>query len=106
MTPEPVPGADLTKSGGAVGVLPVLPSWFPPWARSSPSSTSPGTTAAFVLHGNTYDYVRMAGDGETRTSTSGWRSSWPSSCSAAGRWCCTTTSDAGCAWRPGATSSG
>ena len=53
-----------------------------------------GTTSAFVLHGNTYDLVpdRRA----TRIdATACSRSSSPSSCSAAGRWCCTTTSAAG-----------
>ena len=74
MTPEPVPGADLTKStnerrqgvpvdSDAVGALSDLPSSFPPWATKLAELYFSGTTSAFVLHGNTYDYVRSpAGD--------------------------------------------
>ena len=35
-----------------------LPEWFPPWAAQLADLYFSGTTAAFVLHGNTYDYVR------------------------------------------------
>ena len=58
MTPEPVPGADLTKNGSLVGALSDLPSSFPPWATKLAELYFSGTTSAFVLHGNTYDYVR------------------------------------------------
>jgi len=72
MTPEHVPGADITKStqerrqgvpvdGGAVGTLSDLPPSFPSWARKLSELYFSGTTAAFVLHGNTYDYVRSPG---------------------------------------------
>ena len=76
MTPEHVPGADLTKStkerrqgvpadGDAVGALSDLPSSFPSWARKLAELYFSGTTSAFVLHGNTYDYVRSpAGEKE------------------------------------------
>jgi AAA+ superfamily predicted ATPase len=57
MTPEPVPEADLTKSGSLIG-LSDLPSSFPPWATKLAELYFSGTTSAFVLHGNTYDYVR------------------------------------------------
>jgi AAA+ superfamily predicted ATPase len=39
-----------------------LPEWFPPWAAQLADLYFSGTTAAFVLHGNTYDLFRMAGD--------------------------------------------
>ena len=35
-----------------------LPAWFPAWASQLADLYFSGTTAAFVLHGNTYDYVR------------------------------------------------
>jgi len=40
-----------------------LPDWFPPWAAQLAELYFSGTTAAFVLHGNTYDLVRI-GTGE------------------------------------------
>jgi len=61
MTPEAAPGAETTKSGGHVGALSDLPSTFPPWAKQLAELYFSGTTAAFVLHGNTYDYVRSPG---------------------------------------------
>jgi SpoVK/Ycf46/Vps4 family AAA+-type ATPase len=39
-----------------------LPEWFPPWARRVAELYFSGTTSAFVLHGNTHDFVR-GGDG-------------------------------------------
>ena len=36
-----------------------LPDWFPPWAVQLAELYFSGTTAAFVLHGNTYDLVRI-----------------------------------------------
>ena len=41
-----------------------LPSSFPAWAKQLAELYFSGTTSAFVLHGNTYDYVRSPG-GET-----------------------------------------
>jgi AAA+ superfamily predicted ATPase len=38
-----------------------LPDWFPPWAAQLAHLYFSGTTAAFVLHGNTADLVRNAG---------------------------------------------
>ena len=61
MTPEHVPGADLTKRGSPVGALSDLPSSFPSWARKLAELYFSGTTSAFVLYGNTYDYVRSPG---------------------------------------------
>ena len=40
-----------------------LPAWFPPWASQLADLYFSGTTAAFVLHGNTYDLFRIGGDG-------------------------------------------
>ena len=81
------------------------PRWFPPWAAQLADLYFSGTTAAFVLHGNTYDLFRIGGD-DRRRATACSPSSSPSSCSAAGRWSCTTTSAAGCARSPAATRSG
>ena len=39
-----------------------LPGWFPPWAAQLADLFFSGTTAAFVLHGNTYDLFRIGGD--------------------------------------------
>src|SRR6476620_2864490 len=50
-------GAMTTR--GAAGA----PSGLPPWARQLAELYLSGTTAAFVLHGNTYDYVQVAEDG-------------------------------------------
>ena len=38
-----------------------LPSWFPAWASQLADLYFSGTTAAFVLHGNTYDLFRIGG---------------------------------------------
>ena len=77
----------------------------PPWAAQVAELYFSGTTAAFVLHGNTYDYVRI-GDGADATVRRRSRNSWPSSSLAAGRWSSTTISAAASASSPGATSSG
>ena len=39
-----------------------LPEWFPGWAAQLADLYFSGTTAAFVLHGNTYDLFRIAAD--------------------------------------------
>jgi SpoVK/Ycf46/Vps4 family AAA+-type ATPase len=38
-----------------------LPDWFPAWAAQLADLYFSGTTAAFVLHGNTYDLFRVGG---------------------------------------------
>jgi AAA+ superfamily predicted ATPase len=43
-----------------------LPAWFPPWASQLADLYFSGTTAAFVLHGNTYDLFRIGGAEESR----------------------------------------
>jgi AAA+ superfamily predicted ATPase len=78
MTPDAkLPHADRALSGAApgeaetprpahadaphavVGSLAELPRWFPPWAAQLAELYFSGTTSAFVIHGNTYDYVRI-----------------------------------------------
>jgi AAA+ superfamily predicted ATPase len=39
-----------------------LPEWYPSWASQLADLYFSGTTAAFVLHGNTYDVFRMGTD--------------------------------------------
>jgi AAA+ superfamily predicted ATPase len=63
MTPDRPLAADLETRQKAVGSLAELPKWFPPWAAQLAELYFSGTTTAFVLHGNTYDYARI-GDGE------------------------------------------
>jgi ATP-dependent 26S proteasome regulatory subunit len=43
-----------------------LPTWFPAWASQLADLYFSGTTAAFVLHGNTYDLFRIGGDEGSR----------------------------------------
>ena len=43
-----------------------LPAWFPAWASQLADLYFSGTTAAFVLHGNTYDLFRIGGDEGSR----------------------------------------
>ena len=43
-----------------------LPAWFPPWASQLADLYFSGTTAAFVLHGNTYDLFRIGADEASR----------------------------------------
>src|SRR5262245_30987214 len=38
-----------------------LPDWFPAWAAQLGDLYFSGTTSAFLLHGNTYDLVRLGG---------------------------------------------
>ena len=39
-----------------------LPGWLPAWAKSLADLYFSGTTAVFLLHGNTYDLFRVGGD--------------------------------------------
>jgi ATP-dependent 26S proteasome regulatory subunit len=43
-----------------------LPRWFPTWASQLADLYFSGTTAAFVLHGNTYDLFRIGGEDSSR----------------------------------------
>ena len=45
---------------------PDLPRWFPAWASQLADLYFSGTTAAFVLHGNTYDLLPLSGDAAPR----------------------------------------
>jgi AAA+ superfamily predicted ATPase len=68
VTPD-VPVTAGTKPPRPGGALADLPAWFPPWASQLAELYFSGTTAAFVLHGNTYDYVRMGEPGSVRYGT-------------------------------------
>ena len=48
------------------GATAELPAWFPAWASQLADLFYSGTTAAFVLHGNTYDLFRIGGDDAPR----------------------------------------
>jgi AAA+ superfamily predicted ATPase len=48
---------------------PDLPRWFPAWASQLADLYFSGTTAAFVLHGNTYDLFRIGADDNSPAST-------------------------------------
>jgi AAA+ superfamily predicted ATPase len=56
MTPDPAPRRPAEK----------LPDWFPAWAAQLAELYFSGTTAAFVLHGNTDDLFRIDGDATPR----------------------------------------
>jgi len=56
MTPDQEPRRPVEK----------LPEWFPGWAAQLADLYFSGTTAAFILHGNTYDLFRVGGDDEPR----------------------------------------
>jgi SpoVK/Ycf46/Vps4 family AAA+-type ATPase len=58
------PDATGKPDPSAPGGLADLPATFPSWARTLAELYFSGTTAAFVLHGNTYDHVRLT-DGPT-----------------------------------------
>ncbi|OGQ86179.1 MAG: hypothetical protein A2289_01865 [Deltaproteobacteria bacterium RIFOXYA12_FULL_58_15] len=48
-----------------------MPDWFPPWASRLAHLYFSGTTSMFVVHGNTFDYVRVGGDKTPRYGTLG-----------------------------------
>ena len=56
MTPETAPLRPAEK----------LPDWFPAWASQLADLYFSGTTAAFVLHGNTYDLFRIGAGDDSR----------------------------------------
>lgn len=81
MTPEPDPSTvrdpqGASESARAAATAPAagtsspadhrhppdLPGWLPPWAAQLADLYFSGTTAAFVLHGNTYDLFRIGAD--------------------------------------------
>src|SRR5438067_3424456 len=43
-----------------------LPDWFPPWAAQLADLYFSGTTAAFILNGNTDDLYRVSGGADPR----------------------------------------
>ncbi|HEY2433577.1 MAG TPA: ATP-binding protein [Vicinamibacterales bacterium] len=57
-------------SGETIKTRPLdLPAWYPPWATQLADLYFSGTTAAFVLHGNTYDVFRIGAEPDRRPST-------------------------------------
>jgi ATP-dependent 26S proteasome regulatory subunit len=67
MTPDPAPSRPALGGPNAAAALgSKLPEWFPAWAAQLADLYFSGTTAAFVLHGNTYDLFRIAGEGDPR----------------------------------------
>lgn len=60
--PKHLAGSESDGAGGGVGNL---PAWFPGWARKLAELYFSGTTNTFVLHGNTFDFTRVA-SGDTR----------------------------------------
>ena len=56
MTPDQAPRRPPDK----------LPDWFPAWASQLADLYFSATTAAFVLHGNTYDLFRVGADASSR----------------------------------------
>jgi AAA+ superfamily predicted ATPase len=66
MKPEPSGAPDT-----ALNIVPPerpasLPGWYPPWAAQLADLYFSGTTAAFLLHGNTYDFFRIGEDDRSR----------------------------------------
>jgi AAA+ superfamily predicted ATPase len=66
MTLDESPLANAASKPGGTGTLAELPSWFPAWAARLAELYFSGTTSAFILHGNTYDYARIGGNDEAR----------------------------------------
>ena len=56
----------MTSGSLLSGSTEKLPDWFPPWAAQLAELYFSGTTSAFVLHGNTYDLVRIGSGDELR----------------------------------------
>src|SRR5437868_12769252 len=56
-TPTPMPAPTLTPD--AARRRTELPAWFPAWAVQLADLYFSGTTAAFILHGNTDDLFRV-----------------------------------------------
>ncbi len=49
-------------AGAGASGLAALPEWFPSWAVKLAELYFSGTTSAFVLHGDTFDFTRVAAD--------------------------------------------
>ncbi len=52
--------AEAKKLGVVEGAKSGLPAWFPDWARQLSELYFSGTTNMFVVHGNTFDFTRVA----------------------------------------------
>jgi SpoVK/Ycf46/Vps4 family AAA+-type ATPase len=71
MTADPKTIAGESASNGTNGTSGTarLPAWFPGWAARTAQLYFSGTTSMFVVHGNTFDYVRQSGDSPPRYGT-------------------------------------
>ena len=58
MKPDPAPKRPAAAFAEASAPKD-LPAWFPAWASQLADLYFSGTTAAFVLHGNTYDLIPL-----------------------------------------------
>jgi AAA+ superfamily predicted ATPase len=65
MPDQPIPAVVNPSSAGREA-LKERSRWSIPWAAQLAELYFSGTTAAFVLHGNTYDYVRIGDDPDVR----------------------------------------
>ncbi len=63
---QPEDSAVTMSKGGAESALKGLPRWSAAWATHLAELYFSGTTSAFVLHGNTYDYAPLGNDQEAR----------------------------------------
>jgi hypothetical protein len=61
---SPAPSRATTSTAGPR--RPDLPEWYPAWAAQLADLYFSGTTAAFVLHGNTYDLFCVGGGDQPR----------------------------------------
>ncbi|PWT83373.1 MAG: hypothetical protein C5B57_06895, partial [Blastocatellia bacterium] len=66
MKPDQSTVANASSKQGGAGALTDLPAWFPSWASQLAELYFSGTTSTFILHGNTYDYVRLGVTEEDR----------------------------------------
>src|SRR5438477_8349539 len=65
--PKLLAGSDgVALIPGTAGGRPALPPHFPPWAGKLAELYFSGTTAMFVIHGNTFDVVRAGPDSDPK----------------------------------------
>ena len=54
-------GASPGDASRTAAVTPAIPEWYPAWARQLAGAYFAGSASVFVLHGNTFDDVRLDG---------------------------------------------
>ncbi len=62
-------GLGVDTAGSQARGAAELPDWFPSWAGELAELYFSGTTTSFVLHGNTFDFVQVAGGAVPRFGT-------------------------------------